>query len=206
MDQQRSWRMGCPQNQSSELSLQSGMSGKLRVARFIGQHRSIVHVIGWRATKSMLSWWMLWWMQALGGDYGERLEQAYGTRRGEPPGEGRYADGRPYLQVDGKGTRQWTFRFQIGGRRFDGGGLMQFLRRAKDRRAGCDGGRAHRSSCDGIAGCRAAAARRGERRQSPFRAIAEATVPPGSGWRTIHRAQWRTTSSLMRARSWTRTL
>ena len=30
---------------------------------------------------------------------------------------GRYADGGGlYLQVDGRGTRQWTFRFQIDGR------------------------------------------------------------------------------------------
>ncbi len=117
---------------------------------------------------------------------------------------GRYADGGGlYLQIDGNGSKQWTFRFQIAGRRSEMGlggldavSLADARKTAARFRAEIANGRnplelrreakaAERAAAD------AAASVTGH----TFREVADATIATMEGsWRNEkHRAQWRST-------------
>lgn len=117
---------------------------------------------------------------------------------------GRYADGGGlYLQIDGKGVKQWTFRFQLTGRRSEMGlggtdavPLAQARKLAAQCRAEVAAGRSPlvaRRAAQAAEREAAAAAEAGTGRT--FRAVADATISAmAAAWRNDkHRAQWRST-------------
>ncbi len=117
---------------------------------------------------------------------------------------GRYADGGGlYLQIDGKGAKQWTFRFQIGGRRSEMGlgglnavPLAEARKLAAQCRAEVASGRNPIDLRRAVeAAQREAAEQERSVNQRTFRAVAEATISSlQSAWRNAkHKAQWRTT-------------
>jgi integrase len=126
---------------------------------------------------------------------------------------GRYADGGGlYLQVDGRGTRQWTFRFQIDGRRSEMslGSLSAVpLAKARELAAGCRaelaaGRNPLIARRDAEAAQKALRSKAQETEHKTFSAVAEELLASKeTGWRNAkHRAQWRMTLKQYAASLW----
>lgn len=119
-------------------------------------------------------------------------------------GRGRYSDGGGlYLQIDGTGTKQWTFRFQIAGRRSEMGlggvdavPLVEARKQAARCRADVAAGlNPLQMRREAQAAERAAAGSAGSASDRTFRAVANETIAAmEAGWRNEkHRSQWRNT-------------
>lgn len=117
---------------------------------------------------------------------------------------GRHADGGGlYLQIDGNGSKQWTFRFQIAGRRSEMGlggldavSLADARKTAARFRAEVANGRNPLElRREAQAAERAAAEAAASVAGRTFREVADATIAAMEGsWRNEkHRAQWRAT-------------
>lgn len=125
--------------------------------------------------------------------------------------KGRHADGGGlYLQIDGNGSKQWTFRFQIAGRRSEMGlggldavPLTEARKLAAQARADLAADRNPlqlRRKAQAAEKAAAEEAARADHRT--FRAVADATIGAMEGsWRNEkHRGQWRNTLETYAAR------